>query len=116
MVELNYVQEPIKSSFCEADEAVKVAYSDLMTSSKETLDSILELQQVGFLSENLNKKNEIFFSYLYHICFRGQDLFMLDVSFLYFTNFHEVIYLYKIIYITTDFIVTVFVFAPGSLC
>ncbi|KAK7374483.1 hypothetical protein VNO80_07913 [Phaseolus coccineus] len=38
-------QEPIKSSFCEADEAVKVAYSDLMISSKETLDSILELQQ-----------------------------------------------------------------------
>ncbi|KOM36906.1 hypothetical protein LR48_Vigan03g028700 [Vigna angularis] len=38
-------QEPIKSSFCEADEAVKVAYSDLVTSSKETLDSILELQE-----------------------------------------------------------------------
>jgi len=54
MIELNYVQEPIKSSFCEADEAVKVAYSDLMTSSKETLDSILELQQVGFLAGNLN--------------------------------------------------------------
>ncbi|XP_014496540.1 putative uncharacterized protein DDB_G0270496 [Vigna radiata var. radiata] len=38
-------QEPIKSSFCEADEAVKVAYSDLVNSSKETLDSILELQE-----------------------------------------------------------------------
>ncbi|CAJ1827554.1 unnamed protein product [Sphenostylis stenocarpa] len=38
-------QESIKSSLCEADEAVKVAYSDLITSSKETLDSMLELQE-----------------------------------------------------------------------
>lgn len=38
-------QESIKSLFCETDETVRVAYSDLMTSSKETLDSILELQE-----------------------------------------------------------------------
>ncbi|KAK2387611.1 rRNA processing protein [Trifolium repens] len=38
-------QEPIKTSFCESDETVRVAYSDLITSSKETLDSILELQE-----------------------------------------------------------------------
>ncbi|KAK2441644.1 hypothetical protein P8452_20385 [Trifolium repens] len=38
-------QESIKASFCESDETVRVAYSDLITSSKETLDSILELQE-----------------------------------------------------------------------
>lgn len=43
---LNFLQESIKSLFCETDETVRVAYSDLMTSSKETLDSILELQEV----------------------------------------------------------------------
>ncbi|XLS93930.1 hypothetical protein HN51_069938 [Arachis hypogaea] len=36
-------QDPVKSSFCEADENVRVSYSDLIASSKETLDSILEL-------------------------------------------------------------------------
>ncbi|CAL0304681.1 unnamed protein product [Lupinus luteus] len=41
-------QEPIKSSFCETDETVSVAYSNLVTSSKETLDSILELQEALF--------------------------------------------------------------------
>ncbi|XP_015962824.1 uncharacterized protein LOC107486764 [Arachis duranensis] len=41
-------QDPVKSSFCEADENVRVAYSDLITSSKETLDSILELQEALF--------------------------------------------------------------------
>ncbi|PNY14943.1 protein AATF-like, partial [Trifolium pratense] len=38
-------QESIKASFCESDETVRVAYADLITSSKETLDSILELQE-----------------------------------------------------------------------
>ncbi|WJX38048.1 hypothetical protein P8452_25746 [Trifolium repens] len=38
-------QESIKTSFCESDDTVRVAYSDLITSSKETLDSILELQK-----------------------------------------------------------------------
>ncbi|GAU21050.1 hypothetical protein TSUD_132620, partial [Trifolium subterraneum] len=38
-------QESIKASFCESDETVRVAYEDLITSSKETLDSILELQE-----------------------------------------------------------------------
>ncbi|KAG5006516.1 hypothetical protein JHK85_025058 [Glycine max] len=41
-------QESIKSLFCETDETVRVAYSDLLTSSKETLDSILELQEALF--------------------------------------------------------------------
>ncbi|TKY65232.1 AATF protein [Spatholobus suberectus] len=41
-------QESIKSMFCETDETVRVAYSDLMTSSKEALDSILELQEALF--------------------------------------------------------------------
>ncbi|KAK7340480.1 hypothetical protein VNO77_21184 [Canavalia gladiata] len=41
-------QESVKSSFCESDETVREAYSDLMTSSKETLDSILELQEALF--------------------------------------------------------------------
>ncbi|KAK6240922.1 hypothetical protein QUC31_015403 [Theobroma cacao] len=38
-------QDPVRSSFCAADEAVNVAYSDLITSSKRTLDSLLELQE-----------------------------------------------------------------------
>ncbi|KAK2359369.1 rRNA processing protein [Trifolium repens] len=38
-------QESIKASFCESDETVRVACADLITSSKETLDSILELQE-----------------------------------------------------------------------
>ncbi|KAE9592233.1 putative apoptosis-antagonizing transcription factor, AATF leucine zipper-containing [Lupinus albus] len=41
-------QDPIKSSFCESNETVSVAYSNLVTSSKETLDSILELQEALF--------------------------------------------------------------------
>ncbi|KAL2330044.1 hypothetical protein Fmac_017625 [Flemingia macrophylla] len=41
-------QESIKSMFCETDETVRVAYSDLMISSKETLDSIFELQEALF--------------------------------------------------------------------
>ena len=40
------LQESVKASFCESDETVRVAYADLITSSKETLDSILELQEV----------------------------------------------------------------------
>ena len=67
---VNCLWEPIKSSFYESDENVGVAYSDLMTSSKETLDSILELQEVRFLPGNLYKMNEseLFFylvSYLF---------------------------------------------------
>ncbi|KAL4600036.1 hypothetical protein ACB092_11G169000 [Castanea dentata] len=38
-------QEPIRSSFCNSDEGVNTAYSDLLTSSKNTLDSLLELQE-----------------------------------------------------------------------
>ncbi|OMO75646.1 hypothetical protein COLO4_25944 [Corchorus olitorius] len=38
-------QDPIRSSFCASDEGVSAAYSDLLTSSKKTLDSLLELQE-----------------------------------------------------------------------
>ncbi|CAK9146197.1 unnamed protein product [Ilex paraguariensis] len=38
-------QEQIKSSFCDTDNGVDEAYSDLITSSKKTLDSLLELQE-----------------------------------------------------------------------
>ncbi|XP_075081702.1 uncharacterized protein LOC107759224 [Nicotiana tabacum] len=39
-------QEPIRSSFCDSEDRVKDAYSDLLASSRKTLDSILELQEV----------------------------------------------------------------------
>lgn len=39
-------QEPIRSSFCDSEDTVKDAYSDLLDSSRKTLDSILELQEV----------------------------------------------------------------------
>ncbi|KAK3195159.1 hypothetical protein Dsin_026469 [Dipteronia sinensis] len=38
-------QEPVRASFCVSDEGVGTAYSDLITSSKKTLDSLLELQE-----------------------------------------------------------------------
>ncbi|XP_028789435.1 protein AATF isoform X2 [Neltuma alba] len=38
-------QEPARSSLYGSDEGVSAAYSDLMTSCKETLNSILELQE-----------------------------------------------------------------------
>ncbi|KAL5800086.1 hypothetical protein ACOSQ4_032970 [Xanthoceras sorbifolium] len=38
-------QEPVRSSFSVSDEGVGKAYSDLITSSKKTLDSLLELQE-----------------------------------------------------------------------
>ncbi|PIN27158.1 Apoptosis antagonizing transcription factor/protein transport protein [Handroanthus impetiginosus] len=38
-------QEPVRSLFCDTDSRVSEAYSDLIASSKKTLDSILELQQ-----------------------------------------------------------------------
>ncbi|XP_042003374.1 protein BFR2-like isoform X2 [Salvia splendens] len=38
-------REQVKSLYCEADNEVSEAYSDLIASSKKTLDSILELQQ-----------------------------------------------------------------------
>lgn len=38
-------QEPLRSSFRNSDNAVEQAYSDLITSSKQTLDSLLELQE-----------------------------------------------------------------------
>ncbi|XP_024007629.1 protein bfr2 isoform X2 [Eutrema salsugineum] len=41
-------QEPVKSSFCSEDENVSTAYAELITSSKKTLDSLLELQEALF--------------------------------------------------------------------
>ncbi|XVE93637.1 hypothetical protein REPUB_Repub01dG0211200 [Reevesia pubescens] len=38
-------QDPVRSSFCASDEGVSVAYSDLITASKNTIDSLLELQE-----------------------------------------------------------------------
>ncbi|KAF3440088.1 hypothetical protein FNV43_RR18366 [Rhamnella rubrinervis] len=38
-------QEPVRSSFCDSDKDVEVAYSNLVTSSRETLNSLLELQE-----------------------------------------------------------------------
>ncbi|KAK6918638.1 Apoptosis-antagonizing transcription factor, C-terminal [Dillenia turbinata] len=38
-------QDPIRSSFCDLDKDVSVAYSDLVTSGQKTLDSLLELQK-----------------------------------------------------------------------
>ncbi|KNA20446.1 hypothetical protein SOVF_052240 [Spinacia oleracea] len=38
-------QEPIRSSFCEADEGVSAAYSDLIASSKEAIESLVHLQE-----------------------------------------------------------------------
>ena len=48
-------QEPVRSSFCDSDEGISEAYSDLITSSKETLDSILELQEVLLLHRELER-------------------------------------------------------------
>ncbi|XP_047938683.1 putative uncharacterized protein DDB_G0270496 [Salvia hispanica] len=44
-------EEKVKSLYCEADNEVSEAYSDLIASSKKTLDSILELQQ-ALMSNN----------------------------------------------------------------
>ncbi|CAN6912649.1 unnamed protein product [Brassica oleracea] len=41
-------QETVKSSFCSEDEKISTAYSELITSSKKTLDSLLELQEALF--------------------------------------------------------------------
>ncbi|XP_058084819.1 uncharacterized protein LOC131232533 isoform X2 [Magnolia sinica] len=38
-------QEPLKSSFCSSDKAVRQVYSDLITSSEQTLNCLLELQE-----------------------------------------------------------------------
>ncbi|XP_010483799.1 PREDICTED: putative uncharacterized protein DDB_G0270496 isoform X2 [Camelina sativa] len=38
-------QEPVRSSFCSEDENVSTAYTDLVTSCKKTLDSLVELQE-----------------------------------------------------------------------
>ncbi|PRQ57314.1 putative apoptosis-antagonizing transcription factor, AATF leucine zipper-containing [Rosa chinensis] len=38
-------QEPVRSLFCGSHEDVNAAYSDLVTSSKKTLNSLLELQE-----------------------------------------------------------------------
>lgn len=40
-----FPKEPIKSSFCDSDSKVNEAYSELIKSSKQTLDSLVELQE-----------------------------------------------------------------------
>ncbi|KAF6149911.1 hypothetical protein GIB67_008632 [Kingdonia uniflora] len=39
-------QEPLRASFLESDKAVNEAYSDLVTSSEQTINCLLELQEV----------------------------------------------------------------------
>nr|XP_028950919.1 protein AATF-like isoform X3 [Malus domestica] len=39
-------QEPVRSLFCDSHQVVSTAYSDLVDSSKRTLDSLAELQEV----------------------------------------------------------------------
>lgn len=48
-----HLQEPVRSSFCASDEGVSAAYADLITSSNKTLDSLLELQEVCLLKNQL---------------------------------------------------------------
>ena len=59
---MDCLQEPVRSSFCNSDEGVSTAYSDLITSSKNTLDSLLELQEVWLFWNFL-----IIFMYLIYI-------------------------------------------------
>lgn len=44
-------QEPVKSSFCSSDKVVDKAYADLVSSCKQTLDCMLELQE-ALLEQN----------------------------------------------------------------
>ncbi|KAJ6833911.1 uncharacterized protein M6B38_336815 [Iris pallida] len=44
-------QEPVKSSFCSSDKVVDEAYADLVSSCKQTLDFMLELQE-ALLEQN----------------------------------------------------------------
>ncbi|KAK6121558.1 hypothetical protein DH2020_044696 [Rehmannia glutinosa] len=44
-VKIKGYNEPIRSLFCDTDSEVSEAYSDLVASSKKTLDCIMELQQ-----------------------------------------------------------------------
>ncbi|CAI0552029.1 unnamed protein product [Linum tenue] len=37
--------EPVRSTFCNSEEEVRVAYDDLISSSKKTLESLVELQE-----------------------------------------------------------------------
>ncbi|TQD97792.1 hypothetical protein C1H46_016572 [Malus baccata] len=39
-------QEPVRSLFCDSHQGVSTAYSDLVDSSKQILDSLAELQEV----------------------------------------------------------------------
>lgn len=52
-------QDPVRSSFCSSNEGVTAAYSDLITASKKTLDSLLELHEVWLFSRNLLRANLI---------------------------------------------------------
>ncbi|XP_023639686.1 putative uncharacterized protein DDB_G0270496 isoform X2 [Capsella rubella] len=51
-------QEPVKSSFCSEDENVLAAYTDLLTSSEKTLNSLLELQE-ALLEKNSSVDQQV---------------------------------------------------------
>ncbi|KAK3163610.1 hypothetical protein QOZ80_1AG0005900 [Eleusine coracana subsp. coracana] len=48
-------QEPIKTSFCNHDKEIEQAYDDLLNSSKQTLSSMLELQEAMLESNQVAK-------------------------------------------------------------
>ena len=72
----NDFQETVKSSFCSEDEKVSTAYSELITSSKKTLDSLLELQEVCMRRYVSSFFFFFFFSFLLKIvsCFCNRTL------------------------------------------
>uniref|UniRef100_A0A0A9CJL4 AATF leucine zipper-containing domain-containing protein n=1 Tax=Arundo donax TaxID=35708 RepID=A0A0A9CJL4_ARUDO len=50
-------QEPIKTRFCNHDKEIEQAYDDLLNSSKQTLGSMLELQE-ALLESNQAAKGD----------------------------------------------------------
>ncbi|XP_028950914.1 uncharacterized protein [Malus domestica] len=50
-------QEPVRSLFCDSHQVVSTAYSDLVDSSKRTLDSLAELQEVNL--DNLRSQSHL---------------------------------------------------------
>ncbi|KAM7507527.1 hypothetical protein LguiA_017980 [Lonicera macranthoides] len=58
---LPHLMEPVRSSFCDSGDEINNAYSDLITSSKKTLDSILELHEAsnGAEEEGKNEAGEV---------------------------------------------------------
>jgi protein AATF/BFR2 len=44
------LQEPIRTRFCNHDKQIEQAYDDLLNSSKHTLRSMMELQEVQLVA------------------------------------------------------------------